>query len=190
MNVKDGFILGRFTKPFRYSGEVVLWMDVDDSSPYRGIEVVWVEERKQLVPYMITKLKPHKDRFVAVVEGVNTEEAARALCGKSIYLPNSKLPVLKNDKFYFHEIPGWRVEDLTTGEEIGIAKRVLDHGPYPLLEVDVDGTDVILPLPVNFKIKVDRGAKLLKVEIPDGLIEVFQNPGKENDNEDIIFEEE
>jgi len=99
MNVKDGFILGRFTKPFRYYGEVILWMDVDDSSPYSGIEVVWVEERKQLVPYIILKLKPHKDRFVAVVEGVDTEEAARALCGKSVYLPNSELPKLKSDKF-------------------------------------------------------------------------------------------
>ena len=190
MNTKDCFQLGKFTKPFRYSGEVILWMDVDDSSPYRGVKVVWVEERKQLVPYMINKLKPHKDRFVAHIEGVKTEEAAKALCGKDVYLPISELPKLGSDHFYFHEVAGWSVEDLKSGDTIGEVVQVLDHGPYPMLEVDLNGIILILPLPKNFKIKVDRDQKIIRVEIPEGLIDVFENPGKNDEDEDFIFEEE
>jgi 16S rRNA processing protein RimM len=190
MNIKDCFQLGKFTKPFRYSGEVILWMDVDDSTPYRGVKVVWVEERKQLVPYLINKLKKHNDRFVAHVEGITSEEAAKALCGKDIYLPISELPDLGDDHFYFHEVGGWNVVDLNTGDSIGVAIQVLDHGPYPMLEVDQNGTILILPLPKNFKIEVERENKTLKVEIPEGLIDVFKNPGKNDEGEDIIFEEE
>ena len=49
MNKQDCFQLGKFTKPFRYSGEVILWMDVDDKKFYADTKVVWVEERKQLI---------------------------------------------------------------------------------------------------------------------------------------------
>jgi 16S rRNA processing protein RimM len=183
MNKNDGFILGRITKPFRYSGELILWMDVDSSVPYKGIKLIWLEMRKQLVPYSILKLKPHKDRFVVQLEGVNTEDAARGLCGKDVYLHIKQLPELKENKFYFHEVPGWTVIDLGSGAELGTIKRVLDHGPYPMLEVEQEGVELILPLPDNFKIEVDRVKERLKVEVPEGLVEVFLNPGKRADEE-------
>tara|TARA_Y100000589_G_C27180513_1_gene640534 strand:+ start:339 stop:908 length:570 start_codon:yes stop_codon:yes gene_type:complete len=188
MNIKDCFQLGKFTKPFRYFGEVILWMDVDDSSPYKDIKVVWIEEKKSLVPFMINKLKPHKDRFVAKIEGVESEEAAKALCGKDIYLPISELPKLDNKHFYFHEVLGWTVFDLKSGDCLGQITRVIDHCPYPMLEVDNDGVEVILPLPQDFKILVDRDLKILKVEVPEGLIDIFTNDSdQEVDDEDIVL---
>jgi len=183
MNKKDGFILGKLTKPFRYSGELILWMDVDDAGPYRDLKLIWLELRKQLVPYSILKLKPHKDRFVVKLEGVTTEDGARELCGQDIYLPIVQLPKLTGNVFYFHEVPGWTVVDLNSGVELGKVKRVLDHGPYPMLEVDSGGTDLILPLPENFKIEVDRDNQTLKVEVPEGLVDVFTNPGNKEDDE-------
>lgn len=182
MNKQDCFQLGKFTKPFRYSGEVILWMDVDDKKLYADTKVVWVEERKQLIPYMIEKLKSHKDRYVAKVSGVETEEAARALCGKDVFLPMSDLPQLDKNTFYFHEVPGWTAVSMNTGDEIGEIVQVLDYGPYPLLEVDLNGTEVIVPLPQNFRIEVDRKEEKLLIEIPDGLVEVFENTG-ENDED-------
>ena len=183
MNKKDGFILGKITKPFRYSGELILWMDVDSAGPYKGIKLIWIEMRKQLVPYSILKLKPHKDRFVVQLEGVNTEDDARGLCGRDIYLPIEQLPDLKGNKFYFHEVQGWTVIDLMSGTELGTIKRVLDHGPYPMLEVEQKDVELILPLPENFGIEVDREKNILKVEVPEGLVEVFLNPGKREDEE-------
>ena len=187
MNIKDCFKLGKFTKPFRYHGEVVLWMDVDNSEPYKGLKVVWAEEKKTLVPYIITKLKPHKDRFVATIEGINSEDGAKALCGKNIYLPLSELPVLNENHFYFHEVKGWDVKDLNQDILLGQISRVLDYGPYPLLEIESDGTEIILPLPNDFKILVDRDKRVLKVEIPEGLVEVFKNTGEEEPDDEEIF---
>ena len=178
MNKKNGFILGKLTKPFRYSGELVLWMDVDDAVPYTGIKLIWLEMRKQLVPYSIIKLKPHNDRFVVKLENVDTESGARELSGKDIYLPSEMLPELDGEKFYFHEVPGWTVIDLENGTELGEVMRVIDHGPYPMLEVESNGEELILPLPENFKIEVDRENKVLRVEVPEGLVDVFVNPSK------------
>ena len=134
---------------------------------------------------MITKLKPHKDRFVATIEGVDSEQGAKSICGKDVYLPISELPKLNNSQFYFHEVPGWTVVDLNTGEEVGEIKQVLDHGPYPMLDVDREGVELILPLPTNFKVKIERENKILKVEIPVGLVDVFTEDDDECD-EDIF----
>ena len=109
---------------------------------------------------------------------METEEAARALCGKYVFLPLSDLPQLDKNTFYFHEVPGWTAFNMKTGDEIGEIVQVLDHGPYPLLKVDLNGTEVIVPLPQNFKIEVDRKQEKLLIEIPDGLVEVYENLGK------------
>ena len=74
--------------------------------------------------------------------------------------------------------------DLATGMALGTIKRVLDHGPYPMLEVDQEGVELILPLPKNFKIEVDREKETIKVEVPEGLVEVFKNPGTRDDQEE------
>jgi 16S rRNA processing protein RimM len=140
--------------------------------------LIWLEMRKQLVPYSIIKLKPHNDRFVVKLENVDTESGARELSGKDIYLPSEMLPELDGEKFYFHEVPGWTVVDLENETELGVVMRVIDHGPYPMLEVESNGEELILPLPENFKIEVDRENKVLRVEVPEGLVDVFVNPSK------------
>ena len=38
MNQDQCFLLGKITKPFSFKGEVVLWMDVDDTTPYKNCE--------------------------------------------------------------------------------------------------------------------------------------------------------
>ncbi len=187
MNIQDCFQLGKFTKPFRYFGELILWMDVDDNSPYRKLKIVWVEDKKTLVPYMVKNLKPHKDRFIATIEGVDSEEAAKQLCGKNIYLPLNELPDLDETQFYLHEVDGWKVFDLKTGDYLGQISRVLDYGPYPILEVLNDEIEVMLPLPNDFKILVDRELKSLSVEVPEGLVDVFTNEGDEEVDDEDIF---
>jgi 16S rRNA processing protein RimM len=116
----------------------------------------------------------------------DSEEAARSICGKDLYLPLSELPKLGSEHFYFHEVAGWRVQDLNSGEDIGTISRVIDYRPYPMLEVEIESVELILPLPKNFKVEVDRENQVLRVEIPEGLLEVFLNPGskeeEENDN--------
>ena len=56
-----------------------------------------------------------------------------------------------------------------------------------MLEVESNGTEIILPLPNDFKILVDRDKRVLKVEIPEGLVEVYTNTGEEEPDDEEIF---
>jgi ribosomal 30S subunit maturation factor RimM len=92
------------------------------------------------------------------------------------------LPPLGSDALYLHEAPGLEVWDMAGETWFGKVTRVLEHGPYPLLECDRDGIEVLIPLPAGMKIQIDRAAKTLRVDAPVGLLEVFLNPGEEEDS--------
>jgi 16S rRNA processing protein RimM len=46
---------------------------------------------------------------------MNNEEDADAIMGNDIYLPLKMLPKLTGNKFYFHEVIGFEVEDKRSG---------------------------------------------------------------------------
>lgn len=184
MNTEDCFLLGKITKPHSFKGEVVLWFDVDDPSQYADIDGFFVETTAGLVPFFIETIRPHQDRFVARLEGVEDERQAQSLAGADIYLPMAALPNLDHTQFYFHEVPGFEVLDTLTNRSAGTILRVLEHGPYPLLEAELEGRMVLIPLPDHIPVEVDRIHRRLFLELPDGLLDVYLNPEGDSDDAD------
>ena len=174
MEKSDLFLLGKLTKPFGFHGELVLWMDADNPQQYHPLASFWVEPAQGFVPHFVTSMRPHGDRFVVRLEGVDSEEQATKWSGKSIYLPLSALPELDETQFYLHEVVGWQAKHMETGESAGTILRVLEHGPYPLLETDWEGNIALLPLPAEIPIRVDRAERVLWLIWPEGLLDVFR----------------
>jgi len=184
MNQDDCFLLGKITKPHSFKGEVVLWMDVDDTTPYRGVQMLWVAQQNILVPYMVESLKPRKDRFVAKLADVTTEAQAKALAGKDVWLPLSELPPIETGKFYFHEVQGWSLVDAASKQSVGTILHVVEHAAYPMLEVDFDGRgEGFVPLPDHVQVVVRREDQMLEVDLPEGLLDVYLNDDEDMDDE-------
>ena len=184
MNQDDCFLLGKITKPHSFKGEVVLWMDVDDTTPYRGVQMLWVAQQNILVPYMVESLKPRKDRFVAQLADVTTEAQAKALAGKDVWLPLSELPPIETGKFYFHEVQGWSLIDAASKQSVGTILHVVEHAAYPMLEVDFDGRgEGFVPLPDHVQVVVRREDQMLEVDLPEGLLDVYLNDDEDMDDE-------
>jgi 16S rRNA processing protein RimM len=174
MTKEDLFLLGKLTKPFGFHGDLVAWFDVDDTAPYEKVGSFWVETSQGLVPHFVSTIRPHGDRFVVQLEGVDSEEKAQKLSGRSIYLPLSLLPSLDETQFYFHEVVGWEAKHEETGASGGTILRVLEHGPYPMLETLWEGNHALIPLPAEIPVRVDRQHRVLWLVWPEGLLEVFQ----------------
>ena len=184
MQIEDCFQLGKITKPHSYKGEVVVWFDVDEPDQYAQIDGFFVATAEGLVPFFIESMRPHQDRFVARLEGVADEAAALALAGADLYLPLSALPELDDAHFYFHEVPGWEVWDLASSRSAGQIQRVVEHGPYPLLETQLNGQVVLIPLPDHLQVHVDRKAQRLSLELPEGVLDVYLEPAGPSDDAD------
>lgn len=173
MNKADCFRLGYVAKLHGFKGEVSLFLDVTSPEDYASLDALFIEINGQLTPFFIESFKLKNKGFAAAkFEGIETENDARLLLRKHIYLPASILPELDGVHFYDHEIIGFNVEDVEHGN-IGKVIQVIDLSANPLIQIDKDGTELLLPLQEGVIREVDRKHQLLKVAAPPGLVELY-----------------
>lgn len=173
MQKEDCFYLGKIVKKYSFKGELLIKLDSDDPEIYTEMESVFVEKNKSLIPFFIERSSLHKSELLRVkFEDINNDEDADALLKCDLYLPLEFLPKLTGNKFYYHEIIGYKVEDKSFGE-VGIITGVNDSTSQALFEIDRNGKEVLIPLIDDFIKNVDRENKILQLEVPKGLIEIY-----------------
>lgn len=96
----------------------------------------------------------------------------KKLLKKSIYLPEEELADLDDNQFYDHEISGYQVVDTIKGD-IGIVDTVIDLVSNPLLRVELDKKEILIPIFEGLIRKVDREKKVLHIEATEGLIDLY-----------------
>jgi 16S rRNA processing protein RimM len=173
MQKKDCFFVGKIVKKYSFKGELLVKLDTDQPKQFLEMESVFVEKNKNLIPFFIESLSLHKSALLRVkFEEINTETEAMALLGSELYLPLDLLPKLSGNKFYYHEIVGYKAEDVNFGP-LGIIKGVNDATAQHLFEIDHNGKEVLIPVNDDIIINVDRGTKTILLEAPEGLIELY-----------------
>lgn len=173
MKKDDCFFLGKIVKKYSFKGELLIKLDTDEPELFEDMDSVFVELRNNLVPFFIESSQLHKSELLRVkFEDVDTEADAEALLKSDLYLPLDFLPELEGDKFYYHEIIGFTVEDKHFGT-VGQIKSVNDSTAQALFEIDRDGTEILIPMNDEFIIKVDKPNKTIFVETPEGLIDLY-----------------
>lgn len=173
MRKEDCFYLGKIAKKFSFKGEVLAYLDTDEPELYENLESVFVECNKHLVPFFIESSSLHKNDFLRIrFEDMNTEEDADAIIGNAIYLPLKMLPKLTGNKFYFHEVIGFEVEDKRLGV-VGKIESINDSTAQPLFEVLNGDVEILIPMIDHFLVKIDRENKKVIMDLPEGLIEMY-----------------
>lgn len=170
------FELGYIERSHGVDGAFVAVFDVDQPMHYAQIESLFIEQGAQLVPYLVSRISSAKgNRFVLSVQGVTTEAGAYALKGHTLFLPESALPSLKSNQFYFHELVGCRVEDAALGL-LGIITEIFSLPNQTLMAMNWQESEVLIPVHDDIVKQLDRDNKVVKTNLPEGLLEVYLQP--------------
>jgi len=173
MQKKDCFYLGKIVKKYSFKGEVLIKLDTDEPELYEHLDALFIDLRNNLVPFFIESSQLHKSELLRVkFEEVDTELDADSILKCDVFLPLKFLPKLEDDKFYFHEVVGYTVEDVNFGK-VGIIKSINDTSSQALFEIDREGIEILIPMNDDFIKKVDKKKKLIIVETPEGLIDLY-----------------
>ena len=173
MDLKDSIYIGQIAKLHGYKGGVSLFLDVTHPEEYMEVESFFVDVEGILTPFFVESFKLKNKGFAAVkFQGVDSEEEAKSLIKKKVYLPENELKELDESSFYDHEVIGYGIEDVVKGQ-IGTVVGVADLKLNPLLIVDFNEKEILLPLFDGLIVNVDRESKQLKVKAPDGLIDLY-----------------
>jgi 16S rRNA processing protein RimM len=173
MRKDECFYLGKIAKKFSFKGEVLIYLDTDEPELYENMESVFVEFNNNLVPYFISTSSLHKNDFLRVrFEDVESEEEADKIIGCPVYLPLKMLPKLSGNKFYFHEVIGFEVEDKRYGI-VGVIQSINDSTAQTLFEVLNGDVEILIPMIDHFLVKIDRENKKVLMDLPEGLVEMY-----------------
>ncbi len=173
MQKKDCFYLGKIVKKYSFKGEVLVKLDTDQPEIYENLDAIFLNLRNNLVPFFIEHSQLHKSELLRIkFEDVNEEADADAIMKSELYLPLDLLPKLEGNKFYFHEVIGFTIEDVNYGK-VGTLKAINDSTAQALFEIDRNGIEILIPMNDKFIVKVDRKNKTILVETPEGLIDLY-----------------
>ena len=170
MKFDEYFNLGAISKVFSFKGEIVAKFNVEVPNLFDNLNAIFIDEKGSLVPYFVEKAEPQLNGFVRIkFKGIDTQEQAKKILKCELYLPDTLLPKLSEDEFYFHEIVGFMAFD-EDGKEVGEVVEIYDLPNNPVAEIIIDGKEVLVPL--NLMIELDKQNQKIYIEIPDGLVDL------------------
>ncbi len=173
MKKEDCFYLGKIVRKYSFKGELLIKLDTDQPELYENLDAVFINVGSNLIPFFIESSQLHKSDLLRIkFEDVTTEADADSLMKSDVYLPLELLPKLEGNKFYFHEVIGFTIEDVNFGK-VGIIKGINDTTAQALFEIDRNGIEILIPMNDEFIKKLDRKNKSIRVETPEGLIQLY-----------------
>ncbi len=171
MQKEDCYYLGKITKTHGFKGNLILHLETDEPELYENLESVFIEKDGMLVPFFFEFAQPYSQgKLLVKFEDIAPEEAER-LVNRQIYLPLETLPELDGTDFYYHEITGFKVIDSKHGK-IGEIQSVNDSGAQALFEIRSANKEILIPVVDEWIKEVNRDEKFIKIETPEGLIDL------------------
>ena len=173
MNIDNCFYVGYISKSRGLKGEIQIYFEFDDYSKL-DFEVLFVEIEKKLVPFFVetAKLQQNKTGYF-YLEDVDHVDKTKELIHKPIYLSNDKKPIRNPEEFYLTDLKGYRVHDKKYGE-LGEIIEINEFPQQDIAVVQYKFKELMFPLSDDFIIEIDEGAGVLHVDLPDGLVDIYE----------------
>ncbi len=118
------------------------------------------------VPLRVT---PHKGALLVRLRGLESLEAVEALVGCDVLMRFADLSELDEDEYYWFELEGMSVVDVSRGE-LGRLEDLIATAGGDVYVVRGRFGEVLIPAVDEFVKEIDTDAERMTVELPDGLI--------------------
>ena len=167
---EEVFKIGIINKPHGVKGEVSFTFTDDIFDRVEDCDYLVLLLDGILVPFFIEEYRFRSDNVALVkFEGIDSTEKARTLTNVEVYYPVKFMDDQEEISSWNYFI-GFRVEDIHHGC-LGTVVDVDDATMNVLFVIENGGEEVLLPAHEEFILDIDRKKKILKVDIPDGLLD-------------------
>jgi len=170
--MKDYFHIGKIVASHGLNGEVVLQHALGKKTDLKGLQTIFIEERKSsFLPYFVeSTTAKNKEEVYIKLEGFNTKESARRLNQKEVWLLKPDF-----DKYAAKSSPisllGYIM--INEGKEIGEIIEVIEQPMQVLCKIMYQGNEALIPIHGESLEKIDKKNKRVYVTLPDGLLDIY-----------------
>jgi 16S rRNA processing protein RimM len=167
------FKIGKLAASFGLKGELILEHSLGKKTSLKGLETIFIEEKKDsFFPYFITntKIKSHNEIFISL-EGIENKEIARKLTPKEVWVSIEDF-----EKFAAKSSPISLLNYtlISNGKSIGEIIEVIEMPHQILCSILINNKEALIPIHDNNLINIDKKYKTVEVELPEGLLEIYQ----------------
>jgi len=158
--------VGRIITPHGINGLVQAERISDNPLRFCSGEELFLPEGNSLI--LEGKPGRHKGRLLLKFKGVDDRNAAEALRGKELFIPEDKLPPLPEGCYYQYQLIGLQVFQ---GEKnLGSITQVLDYSANDIYVVKTpEGKELLLPALKSVVSNIDLEQGRMEVILPEGL---------------------
>ncbi|HVW95690.1 MAG TPA: ribosome maturation factor RimM [Mucilaginibacter sp.] len=172
MTTADCFRIGSILKTKGLKGELTIYVDFEGIEKIR-FSSVFIETAGKLIPYFVSSVKyPQKNTAYLQLEDVTTIEQASLLVKKDLYLPNKLKPKKKKEEFTLMDLKGFTAVDVNEGE-LGVISEINEYPQQFIASVTYKDNEVLFPLNGETIKGIDVAGKIIDVELPDGLLDIY-----------------
>jgi len=170
--VIEYFKIGKLVAAHGINGELLLKHELGKKTSLKGLKTIFIEDRKHsFLPWFVqaTRVKNKEEVFIKL-DDVATREAAIKLAQKEVWITETDLK-----KFAAKSSPinllGYTIidEEKTLGQII----EVIEQAHQMLCKIELNKKEVLIPLNGDTLKKIDHKNKEVKVNLPDGLLEIY-----------------
>jgi 16S rRNA processing protein RimM len=165
--------IGKLVAVFGLQGELVLSHRLGKKTALKGLKAIFLEEKKdEMLPWFVEGVRAKGDDDLYIkLEGLDSKEAARRVVQKEVWITEADF-----EQFAGKSAPislvGFRMID---GEDdLGEVLEVIEQPHQVLCRIDLNGKEALIPVHEETLKKLDRKKKLVYVELPDGLLDVYR----------------
>ena len=120
------------------------------------------------VEYDVENAWRHGDRIVFKFRGVDSISAAEPFSGADIAIPREERAALPDGEYYQSDLIGCTLVT-RDGEPIGTVEGWQEYGGPPLLQVNAQGRELLIPFAKSICVEIDVPHRRIVVDLPEGL---------------------
>jgi 16S rRNA processing protein RimM len=124
------------------------------------------------LPIEIAAAWAHKGDWVLKFVGIDSIDAAERFRRAELWVSLPNRGTLPEGEFFQADLIGCTVRDAATGKCLGTVAGWQQYGGPPLMEVSVDGREVLIPFVGSICRRIDLAARTITVEVPEGLLDL------------------
>lgn len=171
MDKQEAVYIGETVKIHGRKGEVVVFLDMNDTSSYSSLKFFFIDIHERLIPFHILNIEISDEYASVTFEDINSPEKAQELINRKVYLPSGQFPDASNKKFDFNELKGYQIIDENEGE-LGIITDILERTEQPLFQILNSDSEILIPIVDEFISDIDKKKKIITINTPPGLIDL------------------
>ena len=179
-----GFVaIGRVVKPHGVRGEFGVRSDAESPALFdRGATLYLTRDTARPRPLSIRSWRPHKGLVLVRAKGVDDRDAAEALRGMTVLVREADLPPPPPGQHYLYRLMGCRVV-LGDGTAVGELRAFFETALQETwVIINEAGTEILLPAVEAFIQDVDLDKGVITVDPPEGLLDLYLDPGGQGES--------